>query len=1584
MAHLNAKNIENSKITTNSSIIAALDKSRQSLLDLSLRNRLLNIPKQSHSAKMIYIYDELSSEIMRLMVDDKKTMTFLAGKENADDDANEGASLPQPDDNEVKDDRGISERHSDRYLQTMLTSSGLQKRLLSMYYDARTLEEEQGVNILYLSLGTLKWHETPSSDIARYAPLIMIPVELKRGNAKEKFTLSWRQEEIMHNLSLQAKMQADFGINIPDLPTDDVCDFTHYASQVSEAISAQPRFEICENDITLGFFSFAKFLMYRDLDAQTWPEACGIDSNGLIQGLLGDGFPAQNGMLGEDIYVETHIAPENMCHVVDADSSQTIAINEVKNGHHLIIQGPPGTGKSQTITNIIATSVNQGKKVLFVAEKMAALEVVYRRLDAIGLGGMCLELHSHKANKRQMLDELKRTMELGAPRGYDQGVSLKAVKELGDHLTKHASLMHQPILPSALSPYQITGRLVALQEQNISAHQVNLQDAIIWTTDDYSEREHIISDIAARLEEAGSVAENPWLGAMCQHLLPRDYALLQKYLEEAEIELANLIDDVAPIEQLFPKPYIVSLSSFDKIDALCNIALKLPDMDAGCLANELWVSSFEVISSLVATGNAYEALNQQIDEAFKETAKDIDFSAYYQTLATHGDSFFAFMNGKYRRAKRFVSSLLHHPLPNTHKEQLLLIETMIEWQKHRNTLVEQHEFAASIFGNDWKGVKTDWAKMDKLIEWCAALPQQYNNIAYLKAFSSIDKNVISPSSYSNYATQHEKWNQAWERIMQLLMLDVRAAFSVDSHRDIDRTILLERITLWRAQTEYLSRWIHLRDRIAQAYDAGMGQIMDVIMAQEIAPHQLTLFFKRAYYDALIEKIFTDYPALRGFDGVLHHQKVEHYRKNDLTRLEQARIEVAANHYKTMPKISTSATGALGVIKGEFAKKRNHMPIRKLLKHAAPAIQAAKPVFMMSPLSIAQFLEAGSIEFDILVMDEASQIEPVDALGAIARCKQIIVVGDNKQLPPTRFFSSMTSNDDDNDDKDEDDYHINTGDVESILSLCEAKNLPSRMLRWHYRSKHPSLIAVSNKQFYENKLFIVPSPYDEASAMGLRFRHVPNGVFDSGGTSANVIEAKAVADAVMQHAIHSPQQSLGVAAFSTKQRQAIIDELELLRRNNQEAESFFSSHVHEPFFVKNLENVQGDERDVMFISVGYARNPQGYLAMRFGPLSSEGGERRLNVLISRAKQRCEVFSSITADDIDLERGKGLGVAALKLFLQFAQTGRLDYGIETGLEADSIFEEQVAAALRAHGYDVRHQIGAAGFFIDLAIKDPAIAGRYIIGIECDGANYHSARSARDRDRLRQQVLEAHGWIIHRIWSTDWFKHPQEQIAKTIAAIESAKKQLLEEKTSSHLPIDIPSCGRERSHQTEEIPLLAPAYIEALFTVNKNHEPHELDDRIMSDIILRIITIEAPIHEEAIITRVRMLWGLGRAGTRIKSKVKSALIHAVKEKKIVKYDAFYCTHDTAITARNRSNVEMSILKKPDMIAPAEIGAAIIAVIQSSYGIDAESIPALAARLLGFQSTSPQLREMIEAQIAAMVKGGELTMQGNNIMLP
>ncbi|MGO7200761.1 DUF4011 domain-containing protein, partial [Rhizobium ruizarguesonis] len=510
-AGIAAASNETSIFESNLSVEAKIEKARTELLDLSARNRLLNVPRFSKSAKTIDVVEEKSSEVFRILVSDGKTMTFLAGAKGRDgkdgDNGEELIELALPDDDE-RDAQGRLVRHGDTKLQTRMTPNALQKRLLDLYFDARTLEEEQGVNILFLGLGTLKWID-PNNENIRYAPLILVPVSLERGSAAERFRLRARQEDFASNLSLEAFLDRIHKITMPAFDASDDFSFNDYAVKVSEAVSMKPNWSVQPDDIVLGFFSFAKFLMYRDLDPTLWPKDSKFTDRPLVTGLVSNGFERTEEMLAEDANIDAHISPAEMTHIVDADSSQTAAIHEVRRGRDLVIQGPPGTGKSQTIANIIAAAVADGKTVLFVAEKMAALEVVKRRLDQAGVGDACLELHSNKANKRALLAELQHTWELGAPKGESGSAVTQRLTDARDQLNAHPVRVHRVYQPYSLSPFQVMGHLARLRRQGMTPSDIELPAAAQWTSEARDRAKSILVELAERIKDIGLPRHHP-------------------------------------------------------------------------------------------------------------------------------------------------------------------------------------------------------------------------------------------------------------------------------------------------------------------------------------------------------------------------------------------------------------------------------------------------------------------------------------------------------------------------------------------------------------------------------------------------------------------------------------------------------------------------------------------------------------------------------------------------------------------------------------------------------------------------------------------------------------------------------------------------------------------------------------------------------------------------------------------------------------------------------------------------------------------------------------------------------------------
>jgi hypothetical protein len=686
-----------------------------------------------------------------------------------------------------------------------------------------------------------------------------------------------------------------------------------------------------------------------------------------------------------------------------------------------------------------------------------------------------------------------------------------------------------------------------------------------------------------------------------------------------------------------------------------------------------------------------------------------------------------------------------------------------------------------------------------------------------------------------------------------------------------------------------------------------------------------------------------HPELAAFDGAAADRLVEDFREADRARITLTRAEAAYAHAQRVKEVRDGAPG-MTVLRGEMEKKRGHLPVRELLLRASQAVQKAKPIFMMSPLSVAQFLSPPhglkpGLSFDLLVIDEASQVEPVDALGAIARCRQVVVVGDDKQMPPTRFFQRMTGEEGEETAENAADV-VAARDVESILGLCNARGLPSAMLRWHYRSRHESLIATSNAEFYDGRLFILPSPRARSAALGLSLRRV-EGRFDTGGTGTNAEEARAVAEAVIAHARETPGDTLGIAAFSIRQRDAILNAIEAARRDNPDTEAFFSAHPDEPFFVKNLENVQGDERDSIMISVGYGRGADGKLAMRFGPLSADGGERRLNVLITRAKKRCIVFSSIGADDIDLARASGRGVATLKSFLAFAAAGDAPRATVAKIEAAPL-AAAIGKAIEAAGKEAVPRVGMAGLFLDVAARE---SGNYVLGIEADAGDWAALRCARDRERGRDSALQAMGWKLARAWSLSWYGRPEAEAARIAALLGAAPA------TTPEAAAPAPETG------------LAEPYREAAPEVPKNTAIMDVPFATLGGILAEVINVESPITTESLAERVRLLWGLEALPTPARDALRQALalarqLHGVKEEQ-----GFLLAEGAAIAPRDR-RAAGAHLRRAAAISPREIAAAaekllalrpatteaeLAAGIHRLLGLDANAQTAIAARLAG-----------------------------------
>jgi len=1535
-----------------------LEDARRRLVETGTRNRLIHVNRAAKRANVLDVIDERSADVFEILRAGGKKMRFQP-RDDEEEDQPDAEPLLLALSDQVEDPEERDARYRDLILETRLGPEALQRRLLRLFSDARTAEEEQGVNILYLALGFLRWFESDSSDIPRESPLILMPVELVRDDRRATFNLRARDTEIVTNMPLQERLRTDFGFELPEISEDEGFSPEEYFDELLGRISGRARWTIERDGMQLGFFSFSKLLMMRDLEPEQWPEGA-FEGHPVLSGLLDGGFERSSPLFGPHERLDPKLDPKDLLHVVPADASQTRVIEEVRAGRNLVVQGPPGTGKSQTIANIIAAAAHDGKRVLFVAEKMAALTVVHDRLRKVGLGDLCLEIHSRAANKRALLDELARTLAAGAASRELPGPP-DALREARDQLNGVADLLHEPVPGYGFTPFRAMAEIARFVGKEAPPPRIprdglaELNDA---TRRDLADRIGAFSELLTR---TGPRTEHPFFGVGATALQPTDLQRLDPDLARAAEVVTVLRDAATRVAKTAGWPALENLKDCEILYDLLIAAAGQPEEARSATGALLSRSGDERLGEALEAGSAWAAAYEEASPTFTEAAFGTDPTALRARLTPGVGSFWARLFGPYRGASRELTTLLSVALPKSPPERLRLVDTLISVRGLRKTLSEEEGFLSALLGADWRGERTPFAALQAQAVWVTRL----TGIAPIDTPEALDQICAAAEAAEELAPVLEVARAT------LGSLEARLNLSWD---DLTLADIEKRIIAMRDGIDRYGEWSRLSALYARLEADRLTPLLDILDEGVLSPDQAVDEFLYASAEARWESARAALPDLDALAHLDRHALVETFRGLDTSRMEETRRLVRAKHLAQLP---TGASGQMGFLRGEMAKQRRHKPIRQIMRASGQMVQRIKPVLLMSPISIAQYLPPGSTEFDLLLIDEASQVRPEDALGAIARCKQIVVVGDQKQLPPTSFFDRVAGSEEEEPEEDGEVRAASATELESVLTLCEARGLNPAMLEWHYRSRDPSLITVNNAEFYEHRLILPPSPVQNDPDYGLAFRRVP-GVYSSrsrggGRPGTNRIEAEAVATAVAEHARTRPDLSLGVVAFSKAQSDMLTEVLEIARRDNEILDAFLREGRAEDVFVKNIENVQGDERDVILISVGYGPSePNGRLSsMSFGPVNGEGGERRLNVLFSRARTRCLVFCSFDPNDIDTARTSRDGPRVLKRFLEFARSGQLAQPEVTGAPADSPFEEDVASVIRNLGYPCDHQVGAAGFRIDLGVRHPDQPGRYILAVECDGATYHSALWARERDRLRRDVLEGLGWQFHRVWSTDWFHRRHAEVDRLRAALEAAALAEGPDYTGANsdglLPVALEADVAPAPQTVLPPPpeLSAQAYLSSSFTVKVSFEPHEAPLPLLTDLVTRIVQAEGPIHRDLVARRVAVAFGKLKTGKRIQEASDRALERAMRVGGMILDGEFVMTpaqcEGPPVRDRSTNGAPTSAAQLP----PVEIRAAAARVVAESGHMDRDELVVAAARLLGFARVGTELRGVIHAAL-------------------
>lgn len=1439
------------------------------LLDLSLRNNLLNIRITKNTLQLIPANLAGLEDILA----DGSELRLLHRPSDWESPALDFgiySSIPQSD--PVID--FVNSELSQKRLRFYLSENDLGKALTHLYRSSRTSIEENGANTLYLALGLLKWYETPSSERPRYAPILLLPVEIVRKSAAKGYVIRSREEETMMNITLLEMLRQNFGITVPGLdplPVDDSgVNVKLIYSIIRNCIKNQRKWDVEEQAI-LGIFSFNKFIMWNDIHNNVDKLAQNKIVSSLINGKI-EWEAATEEMDAADM--DRQLSPTDIVLPIIADSSQLEAIYEAVHDKTFILHGPPGTGKSQTITNIIANALYKGKRVLFVAEKMAALSVVQNRLTAIGLAPFCLEIHSNKTKKSAVISQLKETTEIirqTPPEEFKK--EAERLLNLRAELNGYIEALHKEY-PFGLSLYDAITRHQSLADAE-SCFDIPLPSLDTLNRDIFIQWEDAIESLVRTSNACGHPFEHPLTGIS-----------ISEYSAAVKDETARLLNDyielLTAIQQKSAAFTIIQKDTdihptrkdFRTIADICRKLLDIPELTPALLTLPLLNDTLEEYRGVVVHGRKRDEQRKGIVAGFTEELLQINAKAMLAEWNRVSAQWFL---PRYFGQKKIRKAINIHALKPIEPEAIKpLLHWIIQYQAEVKAVQKYAGQLPVLFGRF--GKNEDWATIEQIIDDMTSLHSLL--LSYAKDIAGVSQIKQSLSMQLTEGVQAFRnlhahtFNDLYQLSDSLANIERQLSVTLGLSAEVLYTDSADWINcartkacIWKENLDKLKDWYQWLQAYRTLDGLGLGFVATQYKEKNIPTDRLADCFHKSFYQAAIQYIIAKEPTLELFNGKIFNDIIAKYKLISSQFEATTKRELFARLASNIPSFTHEAiqSSEVGILQKNIRNNARGISIRKLFDQIPTLLSRMCPCMLMSPLSVAQFIDTDADKFDLIIFDEASQMPTYEAVGAIARGKNVIIVGDPKQMPPTNFFSVNTVDED----------NIELEDLESILDDCLALSIPSKYLLWHYRSKHESLIAFSNAEYYDNKLMTFPSPDNIES----KVRMVAiDGFYDKGKSRQNRAEAQAVVDEIAKR-LRSEElrkKSIGVVTFSVVQQALIEDLLSDLFIFHPELEAL-ALECEEPLFIKNLENVQGDERDVILFSVGYGPDSAGRVSMNFGPLNRTGGERRLNVAVSRARYEMIIFSTLRSDMIDLNRTSAVGVAGLKRFLEYAEKGTSNaFGriANQSSKAAVSIEKVIADKLRTLGYTVHTDIGCSGYKIDLGIVDTQNASNYLLGIICDGKNYKRTKTARDREIVQNNVLKALGWNIHRIWTMDWWEKPEEVIASIQEAIAQRKEDeenIIAAEKETPIPAEPITKDTTMPEQEYNHTKITPySYPTDNFFLAES-------DSILIAQIKKIMENEAPVSKALLCKKVLTEWGISRLGPRLEARLET-LFHAL----------------------------------------------------------------------------------------------------------
>ena len=1227
---------------------------------------------------------------------------------------------------------------SDDFVQADAGATEMRNRIGALHKRALQNLEEKGLATLYVAAGMATW-QTADGGRGPAAPVLLLPAKIEVKGRSQTLQLTGDRKV---NLALLHVLQTEFGCVISEemlLGENEEQEIAPPVEDVSRALTtlvttaenpvfvrlrsaAQkvPGFDIFSTYV-LGNFSFQKMSMVRDI-REYGEQIAAHPVLAAIAGVEHAGDALRRERRTIDVKSLDRIAPDAEFLVLDADSSQQRVVTEASQPQSGVVQGPPGTGKSQTIVNLIATLAAQGKRVLFVAEKRAALQVVQDRMARIGLDHLVLDLHGAEISSREILQRINVRLDSVRETLAVQPLAVHGVfAERRMRLNVHAHEVNRRRSPQDRSVYELQGALLKLKDRPQTLARWRGAELVKLTPEGMDHLRSVIRDASGVAELFLRTSKSPWTNAQLD-----DAAVAQRALDTARALQSHLISDLREL--------------------LTEVCADL------CVREPANVADAQVFASLLR--DVQQTVERYALPVFAEPLDEME-----RVLAG--------VNTPMRRLWARLTNSAYRTM-------------LTALRRHRRQPADDATLSADLL--KLLNVSQRWRA--RAIDGAVLVMHDATNELVRCVTAAADAVAMLLNTLSKAGFEKMSWDELQTHVTALA-------------GDERNALLLPRVRVMEAQAVELGAELFVRE----------------LKRMQIAPADWADALEHAVARSLLEQAFAETPDLTTFEGKVHDGYVADFRGADVqrTQLSIARVRRACAEHAV--RVRNEFPDEAQLVKMQAQRSRGRLPLRELLARAPHVLTSLFPCWMASPLSISQLLRADQNIFDVVVFDEGSQILPEDAVPAILRAQHVIVAGDRHQLPPTTFFAAGVG-----DSGDESDDSDSVDGYESLLDQMSAVT-ETWSLDWHYRSRDEALIAFSNRHIYQDRLITFPGPFT-----GKAIRHelvTPEAVRDGEEDSVSA-EVQRVVELVFEHARTRPDETLGVITMGIKHQQRVEAAIERALAAHPELEEFFDTQKTERFFVKNIERVQGDERDAIIISVGYGKNADGRLVYRFGPLLTEGGERRLNVAVTRARNRLTLVSSFSHLDMDPGRSTKRGVELLRLYLEYAASNGRRVGRSVSEPvAPNPFEEDVQRALEQRGLKLLPQWGASGYRIDLVAQHPERPGEFVLAIECDGATYHSAATARDRDRLRQQVLESLGWRFHRIWSTDWFNEREHEIDRAVRAYDEALR------VGASKPVELPKIEPVGERFEQSTKLVAPVVERSLLNLPKRASIDEYSD-------------------------------------------------------------------------------------------------------------------------------------------------------------